>query len=475
MGKIVSAFKKTGGLITSNHLCQKIVLICILVLFTFVYVMVFAPSKTQTIPTYDQSSQRAEQKISTSLPLKMPLNMTGGNPSALTFYFVPPTQASPEQYTLQILDAEGNTLYTNAFTAASLAENSYKLSFSLTSIPKGGGNYTLQIKAIKISDENAVSIYTREASGTVVPEADVTYSHGISPYVLSFSFITVLAGCILILFYCKKPHVNILATLLVFGVLFALLTPIMDAPDEATHVGKVFMVAGGTLFNPPGLSPVSRAVIQITQDTGVGSHNQTIVNTILQGQAIEPGVVGATFGASQFFLPYLPAAFIINLCQLLHTSVLTMLYAGRIINLVVYALCAFFAIKIAPRYKLFIGVIAAAPMALYIAASYNGDYLTYGLALLLAAMFIRFYFQKGFTVGYKQIIWFAVVCSLICIIKYYFLPFCLLLLFIPASRFKSKKPNGLVRSSASQLPRLPLSESLNSYNTRSSVQALRLR
>ncbi len=428
------------GLVISNHLRQKIFLICVLALFAFVYVMVFAPSKTQTIPLYDQSSQRTEQKIFSASPLSMPLHMTGGNPSALTFNFAQPEKGSPEQYTLQILDSAGKTLYTNAFTAASLEESKNCLSFSLTNIPKGGGEFTLQITTKNISDVNAVSIYTRKAGDVAVPEAEVTYALGISPWVLKLSFVTVLAGCILILFYSKKLHVNILSIVLVFGALFALLTPIMDVPDESVHASKAFLVAGGTLFNPLGGGMVSAAKEQVTNLSQFG---QTIVNTTLLGAPIDPGQAQTVYGASQFFLNYIPAALIFNLFQLLHTNVLALLYGGRIANLVVYAICAFFAIKIAPRYKLFFGVVAAAPMALFIAASYNGDYLTYAFALLLAAMFARFYFQKDFTVTYKRIIWFSVVCAVICMYKIYFLPLCLLLFIIPSGRFTSRKTKWL--------------------------------
>lgn len=445
MGKIVSALQKTGNLIASNHLRQKIFLICVLALFAFVYVMIFAPPTTQSVAAFDDGSPRSEQKISTSSPFEMPLHMTGGYPIGVTLYFSQPKYVTTDQYIINIMDTAGKTVFTNIFSASSLAKDkdTYRLEFGITNMPKTGGEYTLQITAKSIPNETAVSIYTRESAGITVPEASITYSHGISPYVLSLSFITVLAGCILILFYSKKLSVNILVTVLVFGVIFALLTPIMDAPDEAVHAGKAFMVAGGTLFNPPGGGMVSRAVIQITQDTGVATHDQTIVDTVLLGQGITPGLVQSTFGSQQFFLGYLPAALVINLCQLLHTNVLTMMYADRIINLVVYAVCVFFALKIAPRYKLFLGIIAAAPMAVYIAASYNGDYLTYGLCLLLAAMFIRFYFQKNFTITYKQIIWFSIVCAIICTIKYYYLPLCLLPLIIPAGRFASKKTKWL--------------------------------
>ncbi|MPN12699.1 hypothetical protein SDC9_160018 [bioreactor metagenome] len=49
------------------------------------------------------------------------------------------------------------------------------------------------------------------------------------------------------------------------------------------------------------------------------------------------------------------------------------------------------------------------------------------------------YFEKGLVIGKKQTITFIVLCALVAMLKYSLLPFCLLMLFIPASRFASKK------------------------------------
>ena len=433
MNKIISTLKKIGETIAANHLRQKLLLILVLILFCFVYVMVFAPPNTQELTAFDETSAQTSQIISDKTPFEMPLHFEPGEPVHFTLYFSEPDYMSADKYSIQIKDSQETVLFDNRFDANSLgAEN--ELGFSLINFPESGGDYTLSITADNIPEETALSIYTRQLNGAAVPQAAVTYSLGISPYVLSITFWIAAAGCILILFYTKKTHVNILVSVLVFGVLFALLTPILDVPDESLHLGKSFLVSGGTLFGSS--ETVSNGLAQLT---ALHMSQDTIVSSSLLEAPIREGVGLSTDGSAQFFLAYIPSGLAVFLSQVFHAGILPLFYAGRIVNLVVYAILAFFAVKTAPRFKIFFAVIAAAPMSLFIAASYNPDYLTYGLTLLLAAWFTKLYFEKGLTVGYRQIIYFTVICVLVSVMKYSLVPLCLLMLFIPASRFASQK------------------------------------
>ncbi len=433
MNKISCTLKKIGEIVTANHLRQKILLILVLILFCFVYTMFFAPPKTHKLLAYDESSQQSVQKISDNAPFEMPIHFDPGEPVNFTLYFAEPDYISADKYSIQLKDNNDAVLFTNQFDANSLGAE-HELGFGLINFPESGGDYILSINADNIPEETALSIYTRQLNGINVPQSSVTYSQGISPYVLSFSFWIAVAGCILILFYTKKIHINILISILVFGVFFALLTPILDVPDESVHLSKSFLVSSGTLFGSS--ETVSNGLGQLTQ---LHMSQETIVSSSLLGAPIKEGFGLTTYGGVQFFLAYIPSGLVVFLSQVFHTGILPLFYAGRIINLVIYAILAFFAVKTAPRFKIFFGIIAVAPMSLFIAASYNSDYLTYGLALLLAAWFTKLYFEKGLTIGYRQIIYFAVVCVLVSVIKYSLVPLCLLMLFIPASRFVSKK------------------------------------
>jgi uncharacterized membrane protein len=449
MNKLHLFPKKVWDEAVSNHLRQKILLIVILVVLSFVYVMVFAPPQTEVLPAYDEAGQRTIRKITGKAPFQMPFHINAGQPIGLTLYFDVPEYLTADKYEIRVQNSAGDAVFENSFTPAALDEGS-ALMFGLSNMPETGGDYTLSITAKNVPEETALSIFLRQdAAGQTVPEVRVTYSLGISPYVLGLSFWVVLAGCILILFYSKKIHVNVLVSVLVFGVLFALLTPILDVPDEATHLGKAFMVANGSLFDVPGGAVVSNGMSQITE---LHLAKQTLLDTTLRGQPIAEGFGNTTLGNGQFFLAYIPSAIVIFFFRIFHAGILPLFYAGRIINLVTYAVFAYFAVKTAPRFKIFFAVVALMPMSLYIAASYNRDFLTYALVLLLAAYFTKMVFEKGLTLGRKQTIVFIILCALTAMLKYSLLPFCLLMLFIPVSRFASKKSKVLFSVLAIVIP-----------------------
>jgi len=436
MNKLHLFSKKVWDEVLSSHLRQKLFLIVLLIILSFVYVMVFAPPQTQNFPVYDEQSQRTVQKITGKSPLQLPFHINEGEPIGLVLYFEVPQYQTADSYEIQVVDSAGTAVFENKFTPAGLGDGS-SLTFGLSNMPGTGGDYTLLITAANVPEETALSICLRQdAAGQTVPETSVTYSLGISPYVLSLSFWIVFAGSILILFYSKKIHVNVPVSVLVFGVLFAFITPILDVPDESVHLTKAFIVSGGTLFDVPGGAVASNGLPQITQ---FHMAQQTLLNSELLGQPIADGFTQSTLGNGQFFLAYIPSALAIFFARVFHSGILPLFYAGRIVNLVTYALFAFFAVRTAPKFKIFFAIVALMPMSLYIAASYNRDFLTYALALFLAAYFTKLYFEKDLVVGKKQVVSFIILCSLVAVLKYNLLPFCLLMLAIPAARFASGK------------------------------------
>jgi uncharacterized membrane protein len=114
-------------------------------------------------------------------------------------------------------------------------------------------------------------------------------------------------------------------------------------------------------------------------------------------------------------------------------------YAGRIANALVYAVFAYFAVKKAPKFKLFMAVLALMPMTLMIAGSYNSDAVIYGISLLMGAYFIDMYFNSSYKVSWKHIAVFALLAALVVMKKYTLGALALLLFFVPASRFADKK------------------------------------
>ena len=96
-----------------------------------------------------------------------------------------------------------------------------------------------------------------------------------------------------------------------------------------------------------------------------------------------------------------------------------------------------FAIKIAPMFKVPLGLIAIMPMAIFIASSLNPDATTYGLGFICIGYFLYLYKKENINV--KEIAIYSILSILLGLVK---LPYCMiggLIIFLPKSKFINNK------------------------------------
>ncbi|MDR3291632.1 MAG: DUF2142 domain-containing protein [Methanobrevibacter sp.] len=82
-------------------------------------------------------------------------------------------------------------------------------------------------------------------------------------------------------------------------------------------------------------------------------------------------------------LPYLGVAFVIKIGELLNSSLLALMYFGRLINLLIYTIIVYFSIKILPTGKYVFLLLALMPMSLYVASSISADSLNLALSFFI--------------------------------------------------------------------------------------------
>ena len=70
----------------------------------------------------------------------------------------------------------------------------------------------------------------------------------------------------------------------------------------------------------------------------------------------------------------------------LEPAPLTMLYLGRVANLIAYLLLAATAVRLVPIHKWTMALVALMPMSVYLAAAVSADAVTLGLSLLVVAL-----------------------------------------------------------------------------------------
>ena len=222
--------------------------------------------------------------------------------------------------------------------------------------------------------------------------------------------------------------------LLIMGILFSVLTPIGDIPDEKEHFVRSEFISQGILV--PELDNGSFITIASSNEL----FDQNSFGTILNNTAgpINYSNVPANGAALQNpFYGYLPQGIGIFLAKLLSLDSIYMLILGRFFNSILYAGIVSLAIKKTPILKIPLFAMACLPLALYQSFSISIDTMINGLAIFLIAYFLYMYKSKN--LGRREIIIYSIICLLLGLCKLPYLAFIFLLFFVPKNNFNNEK------------------------------------
>lgn len=240
-----------------------------------------------------------------------------------------------------------------------------------------------------------------------------------------------------IFFVKEKLETSALCCILILGTAFTFITPVLDTPDEPSHLARAFYVAEGNL----GMSDKA-ADLEVSKD--YQSMNERVKQTWKNDlKSVKPSnekqaQVYITTTSTYSFISYLPQAMGLIFGKTLSLGLYWTFYLGRIFNLIVYALLAYLAIKKVKYYKVMFTAIALFPMSIYLAASYSQDAFANGLILLTCAYLVNFLFSPR-KIDYKELFIFFTLCLVMISCK---LPYVLLsgiLIFIEPKKYKNKK------------------------------------
>ena len=226
------------------------------------------------------------------------------------------------------------------------------------------------------------------------------------------------------------------------GVSSALVTPILNTPDEPVHFARSLKVASGEINlddNPKNLL-ISEDYRQVNNQAKV-KITQTNLFSIPSSDKMIPFAKGEMDyrGTNQYsFLSYLPQAIGIAIGKLLHLNVGFIYYLGRICNALFYAFLAVLAIKLSGRFSQLMFLGATFPMSIALSGSYNQDGTALGYQLLAVGFFL-YLIERKKPIDIAHMLTYIVICALVMLSKLPFVAFAGLLIFIPKKRFKSAK------------------------------------
>ncbi len=423
---------------------HRLLLMVIFAVLISVYVFMFIP-RTQFVGVSSSAIVGDSNEILAGQEVSQVIQVQDGTIKGMQVYFNTYERINRAEYTATVSDSSGNIVATNVFNADKLPmEGVFGIPMPNTQVV-AGDTLTLTISSQDATEEDSLGVYLQSEEGVALAQAgeealngslmvDVGYD-GVSDDIIAITTVLIILICLAILFWSNKLHVNVFILVLIFGVLFSLITPIMDTPDEQQHVATAFLVADGNFVT----DAIAGGQTTVSYNTVAQNLLNTLTNNTLQGVPISEEMMTSTWGSGVFFLWYMPQVFGNWIAKLFGGDLMAYFYAGRIFNAIVYAIFAYFAVKKAPKFKIFMGVLALMPMTLMISGSYNSDAIIYGISLLMGAYFIDMYFNDTYKISWKHMGIFALITSIVIMKKYTLGALALLPFFIPSSRYENKK------------------------------------
>ncbi len=222
-----------------------------------------------------------------------------------------------------------------------------------------------------------------------------------------------------------------------FSVIFALVTPPTQVPDEGSHFYRSYQLSEFHFSHGDGSVPASLVKLDTAfSDLHAAAANKTTLAeiTVHLNDRLDPQT-RAQVSAPDYTLPYLPQALGIFAGRLITNSPLILMYLARLFNLLAAVVIVFFAIRITPSFKWLFLILALMPKTIFLFGSLSYDTLTISIAFFTIAVFLHYAFDCKRNLQVKDLALMAFLTLLLLFCKPPYFLLALLFFFIPPKKF----------------------------------------
>lgn len=245
-----------------------------------------------------------------------------------------------------------------------------------------------------------------------------------------------------------------------FGLIFILITPPFQTPDETVHYYRSYQVAQGNFvidqvgntfggFLPKSLGTTvaettSNHTLEFRPDVKYEKAKTRAAFSIREDRGDK---ILYDFSATAAYSPisYMPQSLGVSIAKLFHTPPIMMMYFGRLMNLSAWIILLAFSIKLIPYKKWAVVGVALLPMALFDAISLGADTMAYGLLALLLSLILKFTADRKPITNNGYLMLMAVLSCLV-ITKQVMFIFVAFVLILPTVLF-GRKPTSYIKKS----------------------------
>jgi uncharacterized membrane protein len=204
------------------------------------------------------------------------------------------------------------------------------------------------------------------------------------------------------------PERCVLVLGLVVGLLYLVVTPPFQAPDEPSHFARAYHISEGRLLAVRGsryaggdLPAVIPSLYAIFVERVPGHPDRKISRGDYRAAFRIPmernirTFVGYPAAAAYTPIPYIPQALGVAVGRVANARPLVIFYLSRLSNLLICTALVYGAVKVTPFFKWVFACLAMTPMATFLRSSASGDALNDAAALLLIALVLALAFTAA--------------------------------------------------------------------------------
>ena len=247
----------------------------------------------------------------------------------------------------------------------------------------------------------------------------------------------VILYAVCFIFKLKKEIIFVVA-LFAVSSLFTLALPPFSSPDEEAHINTAYRLANEK-FEGYSKEDLAERTIQrrredyseIFENKHTNVFNYEYVYDHLFEKAEKDGIkpVNNVWAVSDFDGVYMMGALGIKASHMLGLSYVGSMYLGRLFNLLFFALCVFFAIKITPVGKNVFLALSFFPITLHLVNSFSRDVFVISLGFLFTA-YLLYLLKQEETYKWWQLVILAIISVLLAPSKFIYCTLCIAVLLL---------------------------------------------
>lgn len=223
----------------------------------------------------------------------------------------------------------------------------------------------------------------------------------------------------------KRLEMHFLTFMIPIAIFYMVFMLPSYAPDEISHIWRTYDISQGNLFTRQYEDGMTKG-IDVPKSLSEANHNilnkYNVLNEVLTSKADYQETVNVISTAQTYpFILYIPAALVFFIVRLINIPIIWGIYIAKMVNLIIFLLGGYYAIKKIPFGKYILFTCLFLPMVITQAISLSADSIINTVIFFYIAYTISLIFQEE-RINLKQKILYMLLIIFISLAKMIYIP-----------------------------------------------------